>query len=499
MSLHPAAIGVPITRILALAGALAVIAPAHAEVREVATPPELASAIESAQPGDEIVIAEGEWLDAGIEIDCSGTAEAPIVIHPRTPGGLALTGASWIRLVGAHVVLRGVQMRGGARAVAGDGVEREQRSSPIDMQGDFCRVTECAIVDYNPVGREARYMWVVMRGVGNRVDRCWFQGQDHSGVTLTVNVERGRPNDARIDHNWFAGKPPLGENGGETIRIGTSNVSVYDSRTIVEDNLFEHCDGEGEIVSNKSCANTYRRNTFRECAGELTLRHGDRCLVQANVFLCGDYPGSRGIRVVGRDHRIVNNYIARPDRYGIALQAGIPDTPLSGYVQVQRALIACNTIFAPTGDCIRLVSEETEGMLPAIDSTFANNILLGPERAVFFRAPNPEDFVWAGNIAWGGELGIEPRAGLTWADPLLVEGEGGLLRPAPGSPAIDAAAGQYDYEHPSELLWQLANITTDIDGQPRDEQADIGCDELSDAPIVTRPLTSADVGPSWMN
>jgi len=497
MIAHPAARYA--TAILVVTAALTLVPAATAAVREAATPGELAAAIEAAQPGDEIVIADGEWLDAGIEIDCWGTAEAPIVIHPRTPGGLTLTGASWVRLVGAYVVLSGVKMRGGARAVARDGVEREQGSAPIDIQGDFCRVTECAIVDYNPVGREARYMWVVVRGVGNRVDHCLFRGQDHSGVTLTVNVERGHPNDARIDHNWFAGKPPLGANGGETIRIGTSYVSVYDSRTIVEDNLFEHCDGEGEIISNKSCANIYRRNTFRECAGELTLRHGDRCLVEGNTFVCADYPGSRGIRVVGRDHRIINNYVSRPDRYGIALQAGIPDTPLSGYTQVRRALIAFNTIFAPTGDCVRLVSEETEGMLPAIESTFANNILVGPERAVFSRAPNPDDFVWAGNIAWGGEPGIEPREGIRWADPLLVEDEDGLLRPAPGSPAINAAAGQYDYEHPSELLWQLANVTTDINGRPRDEQPDIGCHELSEAPMVTRPLTAADVGPSWMN
>ncbi|MFW5866383.1 MAG: polysaccharide lyase 6 family protein [Armatimonadota bacterium] len=482
--------------IIALAGAL----PGEAEVHEVSTCADLnALAAEgAAQPGDEIVIEDGEWLDAAIDLNCSGREDAPITVRPQTPGGLTLTGASSIRIAGSHVVVSGIQMRGGMRAVAADGVEREQRRAPIDIHGDHCRVTECAIIDYNPVGRETRYMWVVIRGVGNRVDHCYFRGQDHSGVTMTVNVARARPNEARIDHNYFAGKPPLGANGGETIRIGTSHVSVYNSRTTVENNLFEHCDGEGEIISNKSCENVYRRNTFRECAGELTLRHGDRCIVEGNVFLCNDYSGSRGVRLVGRDHHVINNYVYDPDRYGVALQAGIVDTPLSGYVQVERALVAFNTIVAPHGDCIRLVSVETEGMLPAIRSIFANNILLGPGRTIIARAPNPDDFTWAGNIAWGGELGISEREGITWADPMLVEAEDGLLRPSEDSPAIGAAAGTYDYDNPTELSWLLANITRDIDGQSRDEQPDIGCDELSEEPIAWRPLTSADVGPTWM-
>lgn len=484
--------------VVLLALALLAAGTAGAAVHEVASPADLPAAMAAAQPGDEIVLADGTWLDAGLDLTCSGSARDPIVIRPHTPGGLTLTGASWIRLGGSHLVLRGVRMEGGARAAAGDGIERAQSRSPIDLAGDYCRVTECAIVDYNPADRATRYQWVTIRGVGNRVDHCYFRGQDHSGVTVVVNVARGRPNDALIDHNYFAGKPPLGENGGETIRIGTSDVSVYDSRTTVEDNLFEHCDGEGELISNKSCANVYRRNTFRASAGELTLRHGDRCVVEGNFFLCGDYPGSRGIRVVGRDHRIVGNYIANPDRYGIALQPGMPDSPLRGYIQVRRALIAHNTIIAPTGDCVRLVSEETEGMLPAIESTFANNILLAPERSVFFRAPNPDDFTWAGNLAWGGELGIEPREGLTWVDPRLEEGPDGLLRPAADSPALDAAEGRLEYDRPTDLAWALANFVCDIDGQPRDETPDIGCDERSDAPATSRPLTAADVGPSWM-
>src|SRR2546427_4317060 len=52
-------------------------------------------------------------------------------------------------------------------------------------------------------------------------------------VRLQVEVE-DVPNEHRIDHNHFGPRPPLGENGGETMRIGYSYQSMKTSRTLVE-------------------------------------------------------------------------------------------------------------------------------------------------------------------------------------------------------------------------------------------------------------------------
>ncbi|HEU0010156.1 MAG TPA: hypothetical protein VFT34_10110 [Verrucomicrobiae bacterium] len=46
---------------------------------------------------------------------------------------------------------------------------------------------------------------------------------------------------------------------------------------------------------------------------------------------------------------------------------------------------------------------------------------------------------------------------------------------------------------------RFASIKTDMDGQPRAERPDVGADQLSKAPVINRPLSAADVGPSWMN
>ena len=55
----------------------------------------------------------------------------------------------------------------------------------------------------------------------------------------------------------------------ETIRIGDSQTSLLMGGCVVEKNLFEKCNGEAECISNKSCGNIYRENTFLEVSGTL--------------------------------------------------------------------------------------------------------------------------------------------------------------------------------------------------------------------------------------
>ena len=90
------------------------------------------------------------------------------------------------------------------------------------------------------------------------------------------------PSYHRIDHNYFGQFKLCGINGAETIRIiDTDSLRHAPSRTIVEYNLFEECDGEATaIISNKSSENIYRGNTFVRSMGALTLRKGDNCIVE---------------------------------------------------------------------------------------------------------------------------------------------------------------------------------------------------------------------------
>ncbi|MEM9368593.1 MAG: polysaccharide lyase 6 family protein, partial [Planctomycetota bacterium] len=234
----------------------------------------------SVAPGDAIVLADGVWTDRRFRFDrLNGTPEAPIHIRAQTPGGVVLRGEVEFCLSGRHVTVSGLRFE---NPVSVSDVFQFRTHS--DRHAHHCRITDCSFEQHEGERDASESRWVGVYGTSNRVDHCYFAGKRNRGTTLVVWVSDTVGNH-RIDHNHFGPRPVLGKNGGETIRIGTSDVSEQNSRTVVEANHFQRCDGEAEIISNKSCENIYRHNLFDRCSGALTLRHGHRCLVDGNVFL----------------------------------------------------------------------------------------------------------------------------------------------------------------------------------------------------------------------
>jgi poly(beta-D-mannuronate) lyase len=298
-----------------------------------------------------------------------------------------------------------------------------------------------------------------------------------------------QPNHHRIDHNHFGPRPPLGENGGETIRIGTSDWSMHDSHTLVEANLFERCNGEGEIISSKSGGNVYRGNTFVACEGALTLRHGNRNTVEGNFFLGRHAPHTGGVRVIGEDHRVVNNYFEAlagdGPRSALSVMQGIVDSPLAGYFQVKRALIAFNT-FVDCAVPLIIGQPGARTTLPPEDCVIANNVVVGRGPPAVRHVGERVRIRYAGNLVHGAPVGAAPADGFRPLDPRLARAVDGLWRPGEDSPLRGAAVPGFEA------------ITHDIDGQPRGSASDVGCDQVSTAPILRRPLGPVDVGPGWL-
>lgn len=457
---------------------------AEGAVEMVADAAAFRAAVARAEPGDEIVLADGPWRDVDLVFDARGSTERPIVMRARTPGGAVLCGRSRLRIGGRHLVVEGLLFTDGHHDDAAISFRKDSRQA-----AEHCRVTQCAIVDYNPAEANGDNRWLSLYGRGNRVDHCYLAGKTTPGTTLVVWLD-GEPNGHRIDHNHFGPRRPLGRNGGETIRVGDSATSMNVSRTIVEKNLFTRCDGEAEIISNKSCENVYRGNTFVECSGALVLRHGNRSIVEGNFFLGRGARGSGGVRIIGEDHRVVNNYFeglaGDKARAAVSVMNGLVDSPLHGYFQVQRATVAFNTFV----DCKRtlvlgLIDDDRPAPLPPVDCTIANNLARSAsDPLVEVRTP-PVGARWLGNLFDGSRLGIEPREGITLGDVRLARAGDGLWRPAEGSPALDSAVGGID------------DVVEDIDGQVRSGRLDVGCDERTNGPVRRRPLTAADVGPAW--
>lgn len=448
----------------------------------VKSPSEITSAMNSAQPGDTLIMVNGVWTDARIIFKGTGAEGNPIVLRAETPGYVILNGTSSLRISGSYLVVDGLRFVNGYSASGG---VIEFRSG---LSAHHCRLTNCAIVDYNPSSKNTDYKWVSLYGTHNRVDHCYFAGKNHAGTTLVVWFPE-HPHYHLIDHNYFGYRPPLGENGGETIRVGTSDWSMQDSYTTVEYNYFEHSNGEIEIISNKSCENIYCYNTFFECEGALTLRHGNRCTVEGNFFFGNRNGESGGVRIIGEDHKIFNNYFS--GLYGSSLKSalpimnGVPNSPLNRYFQVKNALVAFNTFVDCRYSIILGAGEDSELSLPPENCTIANNVVLTNFK-IITQEDAPINLTWEGNIMQGSSLGIPQPAGITLTNPKLYFAEDSLWRPDTASPVIGAAVGSYPF------------VLDDMDGHPRSANRDVGADQLSQEPILRRPLTANDVMPEWM-
>jgi len=214
--------------------------------------------------------------------------------------------------------------------------------------------------------------------------------------------------------------------------------------------------------------------------------------VEGNFFLGHHKAGSGGIRIIGDDHIVINNYIDSVEKGGFWITSGISNSELKGYFQSRNAVIAFNTFVDSRGPAVELNAGfgSSGRTLRPENITIANNIFDMPkekEGVQLVKGTQGEGWKWMGNIAAIFELDVEPP-GIRLTDPKLQLAKDGIFRPQPDSPAIHAAQGD------------VATIKSDIDGQPRPGEKgkyDIGCDQLSDAPISNRPLTAKDVGPSW--
>jgi poly(beta-D-mannuronate) lyase len=392
------------------------------------------AAARALSPGDEIVLADGTWRDFQILFEGQGTSERPITLTAETPGGVILSGQSNLRLSGAHLVVSNLVFRDGSTPT--EEVIAFRRDSRRTASNS--RVTGVVIDRFNQPDRRREDRWVSIYGQDNRVDHSHFAGKGNAGVTLAVIRPEGQPqaNRHRIDHNYFGPRPPLGSNGGETIRIGTSEESLSDSATIVENNYFDRCDGEVEIVSVKSGANIVRGNTFFASQGALVLRHGNGNLVERNVFLGNGQANTGGIRVINRDQIVRLNYMEGLAGTGFAsaitVMNGVPNSAVNRYHQVANARIERNSIIESRRITLA-AGADAERSAPPVDSHFDRNLIAGGDREDPFRVDGElAGIAFAGNVQ--SEI-AEPRLdrGVERRAVELTRAANGLLYPTDAS------------------------------------------------------------------
>ncbi len=429
-------------------------------------------------PGDVVVIANGDWHDTEfVFAGMRGTVEAPITIRAEQPGKVLLHGRSSFQLSGRHVTVKGLMFNNSTGTK-----EVFQFRTAADELAENCRLSDCIFVAGTALSSEGESKWVSIYGHRNRMDHCYLIGKKNQGATVVVWARDGL-GQHRIDHNHFGFRLFLGKNGAETLRIGTSETSNVCCQTVVEHNLFHRCNGEAEVISNKCSENIYRGNVFRECSGALTLRHGDRCQVQGNVFLGNGARGTAGVRVIGSGHEITNNYFeglrGDAERAAICLMNGIVNGLANGYQQVRDLVVANNTLIDCKVSFEIGVGSSTEKPAAA-EGVFHHN-LVAPGKWEMARVHSRDHKLnWENNRVVDKSNRFSVEWGFECVEIQMERSDDLLIRPVQIS--------QLESGDESE-------VSTDIDGVPRGHRGLVGCDDPS-GPLKAWPAV-ASTGPTW--
>ncbi|MFK7934775.1 MAG: chondroitinase-B domain-containing protein [Saprospiraceae bacterium] len=307
---------------------------------------QLNRAISITTAGDEIVLANGVWKDVQIKFYGIGTEKSPITLRAETSGEVFIEGQSSLHLGGEYLVVDGLHFRNGYSP--GRGIIRYQIGK--DSTAFHSQVTNCVIEDFSRPNRWENDRWIEFYGKHNQLDHCYITGKANDGATLMVYHKGNQHtnNYHQIVHNYFGPRPRKGGPRAETMRLGGSETSMTPGRANVSNNYFEKCNGEVEIISDKTNYNTFTNNIFYKCEGSLVMRHGNYTTVDGNMFIGdddSDFYG--GIRAVNTGHWITNNYFYKirgeQFRSPLAMMNGIPKSSLNRYKQVTDVVVAHNT------------------------------------------------------------------------------------------------------------------------------------------------------------
>ena len=338
---------------------------------------EFNSAVAGLQPGDRVVLANGKWSDVELILKAEGTADAPIELTAEEPGNVIISGQSNLQMSGSYLVVSGLVFKDGHTPTS---EVISFRTSKDDLANNS-RVTNTVIDDFSNPERYSSDIWVAMYGKNNRFDRNTMINKGNSGVTLAVrmNTEASRENGHIIEYNYFGPRQPLGSNGGETLRIGTSHYSRDYSNTVVRNNYFDRTSGELEIISSKSCGNEIRDNVFFESQGTLTMRHGHFTVVEGNYFLGNRKPNTGGIRIINENQTVRNNYLygltGHRFRGALVIMNGVPNGPINRYDPVVDSLMNNNIVI--DSDHIQLCAgADAERSAPPTGSAMHNNVFM---------------------------------------------------------------------------------------------------------------------------
>ena len=152
------------------------------------------------------------------------------------------------------------------------------------------------------------YFRVREKGKNFSIFNSLFDGKYNKGVFVRFDIPYNALMQCCVLKNFESGSYT---NGGEMIRLATSNYENTDAGAVINQCYFYNCNGDPETLSVKCSSNTIKNCIFEKCSGRLVLRHAHRIKVDNCYF------SECGMRVYGTNHTFSN--LQLNDNSGILL------------------------------------------------------------------------------------------------------------------------------------------------------------------------------------
>ena len=456
----------------------------------VSTIADLKTAINNSVADDIISLADGTYLNTTLTI-----SKNKITVKALNPGGVFLNGSNAINISGDNVIFSGFQFTSGFSFGSLNKVV-------INVTGDRVVLTQLNFSGYNA----SKY--INLQGQYDEISYCNFEKKPETSIN---NSEKGNmihiaersnytPNYAKISYCSFQNMPGSGgDYGNECIRITNHEIpepGSYKSKTIVEYCYFTNTGlGDSEAISVKSDNNILRYNTMVDNqTANFVFRYGDDNVAYGNFFI-----NSGGIRIKEANNiHCYNNYFENSGNGSVSAPIIFAYDNTSVVSHLNFLNIVNNTFVGGSEIELNNFSPTNNGGVPITtftNNTFANNIFKYAAGKIF--SGSKLGISWASNI-YQGTLGISIPSGMANTDPLLTLNSEDYFGIPSNSPAINASSTSYPTILDIADIDDDPNLFFDISIQNRVGIKDIGCDEYSTGTISNRPLTLADVGPSYL-
>lgn len=447
---------------------------------------ELNTGIAAASCGDTIYILTNTYSSGTITLNKTCTSGNYLTVSvsdgtAKALGGAVFSGSTKCYFTGSYQTVEGF-----------DFVNNTVAAVAMENGATYNIVRHCRFTDVLYSDGAVNIGKASSNNTHNQISYCHFRDTGTWGgfcIWVRATTAEGYIGNTHtlIDHNWF--EDHANPSGYETIYngdgTGTAGEPELPYYTLIEYNFFDNCSSDPEIIKIGVSDNIIRFNTVTGGDGCLSLRMGNRNIVEGNFMelLNADTSNFRGIRVQGIDNVVRNNYILGHGGYSsIIIHGGKADKNLSQ--EATRTIVANNTVKNPNANNGFIFNMDNGSTVSPVDTLFINNLA---ECAIASNGAFGFGYTGTGHV-WTSNRGHVASGSLTAGGASATDSGGYELTQLKTGLSLN---WYYPASYTAGTDASAYGVLTDIQGQRRVSWS-IGCDETGAGQDLTEK-----VGPSW--